>query len=112
MLPAVSFSRESLGWLHRLFAKEIQIGDPLFDDAVWISADDHGDAARLLSVEGVQSAVLDAVMMPATAKLDATTVSLRSQALPGHAPDEAGLNEVGVLALGIVRHATHVLHLG
>jgi hypothetical protein len=105
-LPAVSFGPEHLGWLRRLFAREVQVGDPLFDDAVWVATSDHEATARLLASEGVQSAVLEAVAMSAELRLRGKEVFVRTSASSSRA---RAPGEVGVLAVSILHHATTVL---
>ena len=48
-------------WHHRLrelVTTDVETGDAVFDDALWITASDDARAAKLLRHEGVQSAVL------------------------------------------------------
>lgn len=47
--------------LAKLFKKEVQVGDSVFDDAVFIDAADAPALRALLAIEGVQSAILDLV---------------------------------------------------
>jgi hypothetical protein len=60
---ALAFSRETFGEkLLKLFTREIQVGDPLFDDHVFIRAKGDERAARtFLDDEGVQSAIMELV---------------------------------------------------
>ena len=44
--------------LRKLFRKELQVGDPIFDDHVYIYEGDSEAVADLLSHEGIQSAIL------------------------------------------------------
>lgn len=62
-VPRAIFSRESLGTkLVKFFGRhEIQVGDSLFDDAIWVDTDTPEITAHLLRHEGLQSVVLDAV---------------------------------------------------
>jgi hypothetical protein len=106
VLPTVSFGPEHLGWLRRLFAREVRVGDPLFDDAVWVSTRNHEATARLLASEGVQSAVLEAVAMNAELRLQDNEVFIRCTA-SSSIPRTPG--EVGVLAVSIVHHARRLL---
>ena len=102
-LPTVSFSFEELGWLRRLFTREVQVGDPLFDDAVWISTNDHEATARLLACEGVQSAVLDAVTMRGALDLRDDGVRIRRSGSDPRVP-----GELGVLVASILHHARRI----
>jgi hypothetical protein len=100
VLPDVSLHHEQLGWLRRLFAREVQVGDPLFDDTVWVATGDTDATARLLASEGVQSAVLEAVTMPAELRLHGKEVFIRCASALARPP-----GEVGVLILSILHHA-------
>lgn len=99
-LPTVKFSSETLGWLKRLFVREVQVGDPVFDDAVWVSARDRREAARLLGIEGVQSAVLEAVSNDAALRIEGNQVFVER-----YGDDEYPPGELAVLALSIIAHA-------
>ncbi|MEM6990886.1 MAG: hypothetical protein AAF721_10325 [Myxococcota bacterium] len=59
-------SREKLKHLViSLFKEELEVGDALFDDEVWIDTADPTGTAKLLRKEGAQSAVLRLVGFPA-----------------------------------------------
>ena len=45
-------------WVQKLFRNEIQVGDPIFDDHIYVAAGDGAAVADLLSHEGIQSAIL------------------------------------------------------
>lgn len=63
---AAHFGREVRGiplleWLGLGSGKDHEVGDPLFDDAVWITEDEGTDIAALLADEGVQTAIMELV---------------------------------------------------
>ena len=56
------FSREGfLDRLRKLFQREIQVGDPLFDDFVFVNTDDRPEVEALLRHSGAQSTLMDLV---------------------------------------------------
>lgn len=62
-IPATAtFTREGV-WekLKKLFNKEIQVGDPLFDDFIYIGTGDRAATHALLQDSGVQSVLMDLV---------------------------------------------------
>jgi hypothetical protein len=62
-IPATAtFTREGM-WekLKKLFNKEVQIGDPLFDDFIYIGTGDRAATHALLQDSGVQSVLMDLV---------------------------------------------------
>jgi hypothetical protein len=58
---AATFSRETFGnKIVKLFKREIQVGDPLFDDMVYVSETKNERAvAELLRPDGMQSAIME-----------------------------------------------------
>lgn len=56
---ALKCGRQGLhnAWL-KLFVHEVEVGDPIFDDRVFVRTSDRERAAAVLANEGVQSAVL------------------------------------------------------
>jgi len=55
-----TFSRETIGTsLIKLFKKELQVGDPLFDDNIYISTPDKEGLAPFLRHEGMQTAIME-----------------------------------------------------
>ncbi|HEY8379418.1 MAG TPA: hypothetical protein VIK91_23160 [Nannocystis sp.] len=57
-----TFTRENfLHKLVKLFHKEIEVGDPIFDDLVFIRTDERAQTLALLQNTGVQSALLTLV---------------------------------------------------
>lgn len=61
-----SFSREGLGSkVRKLFSSELQAGDALFDDSVFVETSDHEIVKKLLSSSGFQSAVMEVIALPA-----------------------------------------------
>jgi len=59
----LAFSREGFtAKIAKLFTKEIQVGDPLFDDFIYIRCSGDEDIAeRFLADEGVQTAIMELV---------------------------------------------------
>ncbi len=47
-----------------LFKEELEVGDPLFDDNVWVETADRSGTGQLLQSQGAQSALLQLVGMP------------------------------------------------
>lgn len=59
---SADFSREGvLDKLRKLFRREIQVGDPLFDDFVFIKTEDRHETEALLRHSGAQSTLMDLV---------------------------------------------------
>ena len=72
----------------KLLVHEVEVGDPVFDDRVFVRTSDPGRAAETLANEGVQSAVLyllaernpGRTSMTPRISLDGTTLSARVHA--------------------------------
>lgn len=82
-----SFSREDLfSRVGKLFRPELKVGDPLFDDTVFIRTDDKEGLARLLRVESLQSVIHHAISELAEheqpLRVDGPRVRLRSVQSP------------------------------
>lgn len=57
---SATFSREGmLTRLRKLFQREIQVGDPLFDDFVFVDTDERHETEALLRRSGAQSTLMD-----------------------------------------------------
>lgn len=59
--PSLGFTCATQGLHHRaikLFVDEVEVGDPIFDDRVYVRASDREGTAAVLASEGVQSAIL------------------------------------------------------
>ena len=58
----VRFSRENLlDKVAKIFTREIQVGDPLFDDMIYVRAKENSPVRDFLASDGVQSAVMEMV---------------------------------------------------
>lgn len=74
----VAFFHEHLGHkLIKLFANEVQVGDPLFDDRIWVRTDDREGAARLLRNVGAQAAILELVTMGGAVEIRPKEIEFR-----------------------------------
>ena len=77
-----TFAREGLGKkLSKFVKKELQTGDPAFDDAVYISTDTAEATARFLAPREVREAIAAIVLLGGTVVVDDATVKL---GLVGH----------------------------
>jgi hypothetical protein len=91
----VSFSSESLGtMLRKVFKKEIQTGDPLFDEAVNIRTDTVDATTALLESTDLRASIESLVINHGTLELVGASVKIE---LPGQQPVDAEL------ALNVVR---------
>ena len=63
----------------KLFKREIQVGDPEFDDAVYISTDTPELTAGLLESEGVKGAILELVASGGVLRLADDTLQYSAQ---------------------------------
>jgi len=61
----------------KLFRKEIQVGDPLFDDYVYVRTDTPEATERLLESEGAQMAIMEFVTSDGLVSIDSGRVSAR-----------------------------------
>lgn len=101
----------------KLFSAEFQVGDPIFDDAIYLRTDDPGKAGALLANQGVQSALLALLgRSPSnddranTVLLDRRRIEVRLERVTIHgAGDEQALKlETTALALHAVAAAAAV----
>jgi hypothetical protein len=82
--------------LIKLFKKELQTGDPIFDDEIYISTDTPDETRKFLDDE-VRNAIGVCVTTGGPIEIDGTTVTIR---LPG---DEQGEpNDVLVIARALL----------
>lgn len=74
----IKFSREHIGHkIIKLFAKEIQVGDPLFDDNIYIATPTERAAKSFVSTSGIQSAVMEMVSSGGWLRILDNTFSLQ-----------------------------------
>ena len=89
------FSREGmLDKLRKLVRREIQVGDPLFDDFVFIKTGDRHETEALLHHSGAQSTLMELVSRFDRVTLDHGVVELKKQSIN---PIEFGID--GALAV-------------
>jgi hypothetical protein len=75
-----SFCKEGISRkLIKLFKKELQTGDPVFDDAVYITTDTTDATAAWLANETVRAAILELIQAEATIEVSGTIVSAMVQ---------------------------------
>lgn len=85
-----TFRREGLGTrITKLFRKEIQVGDPFFDQLVYIDGKSEPQLARLVESPEIQSVILEFFSVPATVTLDGPF--LRAEQIEESAPPELPL---------------------
>ena len=94
-------------WYHdltRLFRRELEVGDPLFDEYIYVAKGSSADVATLLANEGVQSAIL-LVGVQGTFTLTRSVLEAHFASTVGASPEErqARVLEVAGAALHIVR---------
>lgn len=100
--------------IQKLVSRDFEVGDPLFDDAVWVQTNDVAHADRVLGQEGVQSAVLAFLAQVKTDDMARNEVQLQGATLTiatrplGPFDDE----RVGNLKLETAALALHLLALG
>ncbi|WP_394829654.1 hypothetical protein [Pendulispora albinea] len=79
-----SFTHEGLGKkLVKLFKKEIQVGDPAFDDVVYVSTDTPEETAAFLKSKDTQKTILTAVAGGGSIEIDERHILAR---IPGKDP--------------------------
>lgn len=89
------FSREGfIDKLRKLFRREIQIGDPLFDDFVFIKTEDRSETEALLHHSGAQSTLMELVSRFDRVSLANGVVELHKQSM-----QELGLGLDSALAV-------------
>ena len=98
-----SFSREGLGSkIGKLFRPELQVGDPLFDDDVYIRTDDPDALGRLLRSPGLQSVLHNAISELADhelpLRLHGGGIELRTQ-WAARSTGEDALRRIAMIAL-------------
>ena len=60
--------------LKKLFKAELQVGDPAFDDAVFISTDNESRVAKLLEDPALRSAIQNVVLLGGTVSVDGQSI--------------------------------------
>ena len=93
-----SFGKESLKHTFiKLFKSEIQVGDPSFDDAVYISTATEAATKRLLASGQFQNGVLGFVATGGDVAVQDDTVTLRTRSADEHVEPDT-MDSVSVLA--------------
>lgn len=96
---SASFVREDFtSRLGKLFSKEIQVGDPLFDDLVYVKGSTDPKLAALLREPEVQGVILEFFSVPATLKIDRTEL-IAEQLQPDTPPEDTALRRAMLIAL-------------
>lgn len=73
-----SFTREGLSKkLVKLFKKEIEVGDPKFDDIVYVSTDTPEETAAFLKLPDIQTTILSAVANGGSIEIDERQILIR-----------------------------------
>jgi hypothetical protein len=94
---SASFGAESLGTtLRKVFKKEIQTGDGIFDEAVNIRTDTTDETVALLESEDIRATIESLVVKGGVLEIDGAFVKIE---LPGKraADDELAMNVVRAL---------------
>jgi len=104
---AVTFSRETLTHrITKLFRSELQAGDPLFDDAIWVETRDEAAVSELLPIEAFQTAVMELVGECAPVVIENGTLRVTTSA-------SSTLNELPLLApAAIILHVMDTIARG
>ena len=105
--PGITLRCVKERWYHhisRLFRDELQVGDPIFDDHVYVAKGNSAAVADLLANEGIQSAIL-LVGAGGSFVLDGPTLTAHSKSGVGLSADEIRwqIQEVAAAAIHIVR---------
>lgn len=75
----VRFSRENiLDKVAKIFTREIQVGDPLFDDMIYVRSKESSPVRGFLASEGVQSAVMEMVGSRGSLTIEGDLVRLKA----------------------------------
>jgi hypothetical protein len=92
---AGKFTREKLGHkLVKIFKREIQVGDPLFDDMVYVSETaDERNLAEYLANEGVQSAIMEFLATGAMGGTTKCAVEIAGNSITARVEDWEGFDE-------------------
>jgi hypothetical protein len=91
------FASESLGTaVRKVFKREIQVGDPIFDEAVNIRTDTTDSTVALLASEDIRSTIESLVVNGGVLEIDGASIKIH---LPGKrsSSDELVVNLVSVL---------------
>ncbi|MGI5861421.1 MAG: hypothetical protein ACOX6T_05105 [Myxococcales bacterium] len=100
-----TFRREGLGTrITKLFRKEIQTGDPFFDELVYIDGRSDPRLARLVGSPEIQGVILEFFSVPATVTLDGPF--LRAEQIDDSAPPKLPLWRA--MAIGLHYFERHV----
>jgi hypothetical protein len=101
-----TFTREG-AWARflKLFSKEVQVGDPMFDDFIHIRTDDRAAAHAFLQHTGVQSVLMDLVGGHERVSFEHGAVTVHAQ---GTEPPASGYAVLPICALLV--HAERLPH--
>lgn len=104
---SATFTRENaLSKLVKLFRRELQVGDALFDDFVYIRTEDREQTAALLASSGAQSTLMELITCFDRVVFDNGSFILYHRGDGHYTPDAAALLAVCALLVHIER--THL----
>ena len=101
-----SFAREStLDRMIKVFRRELQVGDPLFDDFIYISTRDRAQVTTLLDSTGAQSTLMDLVSRFNSVFFDGGAFEVRERGTEAISPDAPAMLSVAAMLVHLERAA-------
>lgn len=101
-----SFAREStLDRMIKVFRRELQVGDPMFDDFIYISTRDRAQVTSLLDSTGAQSTLMDLVSRFNSVFFDGGAFEVRERGTEPIGPDATAMLSVAAMLVHLERAA-------
>lgn len=101
-----SFAREStLDRMIKVFRRELQVGDPMFDDFIYISTRDRAQVTSLLDSTGAQSTLMDLVSRFNSVFFDGGAFEVRERGTEPISPDATAMLSVAAMLVHLERAA-------
>jgi len=101
-----SFAREStLDRMIKVFRRELQVGDPLFDDFIYISTRDRAQVTTLLDSTGAQSTLMDLVSRFNSVFFDGGAFEVRERGTDPISPDAPAMLSVAAMLVHLEQAA-------
>lgn len=101
-----SFAREStLDRMIKVFRRELQVGDPMFDDFIYISTRDRAQVTSLLDSTGAQSTLMDLVSRFNSVFFDGGAFEVRERGTDPISPDAPAMLSVAAMLVHLERAA-------
>lgn len=102
-----SFAREStLDRMIKVFRRDLKVGDPLFDDFIYISTRDRAQVTAMLDSTGAQSTLMDLVSRFNSVFFDGGAFEVRERGTEPISPDAPAMLSVAAMLVHLERTAS------